>query len=149
MDELKTEKTYTLQSSVEYANGGEMQEGKFINLKAPTSKNLKECAFLRQAFFRALPDGDGSENDTQDKGDSQIDGQSIMTMIMMSDVDISPVLLTARELFTCGLAMIDGEQKLTKPLMDEISMTDLEAMTGEYIANFIIASELQKMNAAS
>ena len=69
-----------------------------------------------------------------------------MSLITMSTgVELGSVLLTARELFTSGLAMVEGEVKLTKPIMDEMSQDDLEAMTGEYLANFTLASALQKM----
>ena len=40
--------------------------------------------------------------------------------------------------------MIDGEVKVTKPILDEMSNDDLEGMLGEYLANFILRSVLSK-----
>lgn len=143
----KTEITYELETPVEYARKGEMEKGKFIVLKAPTSKNMAECAFLKQAFFRAIgtiPKQDRGDVDVD--GETDIDGEAVMSIITMSTgVELSAVLLTARELFTSGLALVDGEEKLTKPIMDKMLQDDLESMTGEYLANFILASALRKM----
>lgn len=143
----ETEITFELTTPIQYAKKGELEAGTFINLKAPTSKNMTECAFLKQAFFRAIgsiPKQDREKAEVPDDGD--IDGEAIMSLITMSTgVELGSVLLTARELFTSGLAMVEGEVKLTKPIMDEMSQDDLEAMTGEYLANFTLASALQKM----
>ena len=143
----KAEITYELESPVEYASKGELEAGKFIVLKAPTSKNMAECAFLKQAFFRAI-----ATIPKQDRGDvaeddgTEVDGEAVMSIITMSTgVELAAVLLTAKDLFTSGLAMVEGEVKLTKPIMDTMSQDDLEAMTGEYLANFILASALRKM----
>jgi hypothetical protein len=139
---MNKEITYKLQNTIQYARAGEMQNGEFIQLSAPTSKNIVECAFLKQAFYRALPKDVEEEPDAKP---SEINGEGVMTLLMMSnDVELSKILLSARDLFTSGVAMLDGEQKLTKPLIDLMAQEDLEAMTGEYLANFLLASVLQK-----
>ena len=142
---MKKEIIYQLTQNLPYAQAGEMIEGKSITLTAPTSKNMTECAFLKQAFFRALPKVTAETSPgTADAG--EVTGDGVMALITMSpDVSLSSVLLTARELFASGLALVDGEQRLNKPLLDALSPDDLEAMTGEYMANFILASALQKL----
>lgn len=144
----KKEIIYTLEQPLPYAKAGVMIEGSFIALMAPTSKNMSECAFLKQAFFRALPKTTAAEQaaNAGEADESDITGAGIITIITMSkDVDLAGVLITAKELFTSGVAMVDGEVKLTKPLLDAMSQDDLEAMTGEYMANFILASALRKL----
>lgn len=146
---MKTEITYTLQTPIKYAHKGEQEEGSFVILKAPTSRNMKECADLKQAFFRALPKpGSSGENDsTVDTEDEGIPGDAIMAMIMVSnDVELATVLATGRELLTSGVALVEGEEKLTKPLLDSMSADDLEGMIGEYMGNFILASALQRLS---
>ena len=142
---MQTEFTYELRQGFEYASKGELAQAAFITLKAPTSKNITECAHLKQSFFRAIPK-DRPEVEAQEEA-AGITGDDIMTLIMMSpEVDLAVVLLTARELFSSGVALVDGETKVTKPIIDVMSQADLETMTGEYLANFILASVLQKMN---
>lgn len=141
--------TYELKVSVPYHDKGEVVEGQFITLSAPSSRNLSECADLKQAFFRAMPkDEAGREGSPLSEADknNDITGDAIMMLISMSpEVELKKVLLTARELFSSGVAKIDGETKVTKPILDSFSQDDLEDMTGMYLANFILASVLKKM----
>jgi len=143
---MTTEVNYTLSTPIEYAYRGEQVEGTFVTMKAPTSRNMSECAALKQAFFRALPQDDTVEADAREEGEAEITGEGIMTLITMSkDVELATVLVTGRELLTSGVALVEGEEKLTKPLLDKISQDDLEGMVGEYMANFILASALQRL----
>lgn len=143
---IKKEIMYALETPLTYAKAGLQVEGSFIALAAPTSKNMTECAFLKQAFFRSLPKTKPEDREELSSETPEITGEGVITLITMSkDVDLSGVLLTAKELFTSGVAMVDGEVKLTKPLLDAMSQDDLEAMTGEYMANFILASALRKL----
>lgn len=144
----KKEVEYQLEQPLPYAKAGVMVDGAFISLTAPTSRNMNECAFLKQAFFRALPKAPPGERASTpaDVDSSEITGAGVIALITMSkDVELSGVLIAAKELFTSGVAMVDGEVKLTKPLLDAMSQDDLEAMTGEYMANFILASALRKL----
>ena len=147
--ELKTQFDYELESTFSYAYKDDMQEASFITLKAPSSKNVSQCAELKQAFMRALPTDTShtvGENESESKGLDDLDGESIMMLIYMSkDVSLKSVLLEAKELFSSGLAFVDGETKVTKPILDKMSQDDLENMLGEYYLNFILASWLKKM----
>lgn len=137
--------TFTLSQPIEYAKGGELEVGTFVTIMPPTSKNMTECAALKQAFFRALPK-DGQVEAESDGDDAELTGDAIMTLITMSkEVELGSVLLTAKELLTSGVAMVEGEEKLTKPLFDKLSQDDVEALTGEYLVNFILASALQRL----
>lgn len=149
---LKTEITHTLIKPIQYSHKGDMEEGRFVTLKAPTSKNLKECAYLKQSFFRALPQVDANTptqiQASDKKEDDDLDSDGIMTLLAMSkDVDLDKVLLTAAKLFLSPTAaLLEGQTQLLQSHIDQLSMDDLEGMTGKYLANFILASALQKMN---
>lgn len=145
---MDTQITYELEQPIEYAKGGDLEEAKFITLSAPTSRNMAELAFLKQAFFRALPKDGAVEAEQEGDGEAKLTGDAVMTLITMSDVDLSSVLATGRELLTSGVALVGGEQKLTKPLADNLSMDDLGNMIGEYMANFILASALRRLKAS-
>jgi len=149
---MAKEITFTLSEPVKYGDkSGELQEGAFLTLLPPTSKNMAECAALKQAFFRALPK-DGQMQAEADAADSnaEVTGDAVMTLIAMSkDVELASVLTIGRELLTSGVALVDGEVKMTKPIADTMSQDDLESAIGEYIATFIIASALRKAKKTS
>jgi len=136
---------YELDIEFEYAHKGDLRKAEFITLYPPTSRNMSEVAALKQAFFRSLPQDD--ESGEKEEAETEIKGSQVMALISMSvNVELSTVLLTARELFSAkGIADVDGEEKLTKPLIDAMDPNDFYTMTGEYIANFIIASALRKL----
>ena len=146
---FKKEFNFTLSTSIQYANKGEMVEASFISLKAPNSKLLNITSDLKQAFFRAFPKSSESQPSTEEKkkDDLELSGDMVMTMISMSEsVELKSVLLLAKELFTQrGVALVDGEVQLTKPLIEEMDVDDFQDMVGEYLVNFILASSLEKM----
>ena len=150
MPNIKKTMKYELQSPIEYAHKGNMETASFIEISAPTSKNMSECADLKQAFFQAMPKSDNVEKDDKDDKDEgsldDLDGESIMMLISMSpNVKLKCVLVSAIELFSSGIALVDGEEKVTKPILDELTQDDLECMLGEYYLNFILASWLTRM----
>lgn len=138
---------YELTKPLEYALKGDLQTASFIELRAPTSRNMTECAALKQAFCRALPDTENAtDSDREGKEVSEITGQDIMGLILRSkDVELITVLLHARKLFS-NVGFIDGEVRLNNLLMDDIDPDDFENMVGEYLARFTLASMLQRMN---
>lgn len=147
--ELIREIIVELDMPVEYAYKGEMQIGSFITLKAPTGKQMVECADLKQAFFQAISSQTATSTATVEGDEkstlSALTGDTIMALIAMSSVSkLSSVLVSAKELFANGVAFMEGETKLTKPMLDMLNPDDLERMIGDYYLNFILASWLQK-----
>lgn len=147
--EAKTEFNFTLVTPISYSKGSDQLEATFILLKAPTTRNSRECAALKQAFFRAIPDtGKDEKPAKKEEKPPEIDGSEIIIMMAMSDrVDLADTMETARKLFSsgAGIALVDGEEKLTSTLIDRMSQDDFEQMTGAYLANFTLASALWKM----
>lgn len=138
---------YDLIKPFPYSNKGETLDAAFIELTAPTAKNLYQCADLKQSFFRAIAEhgkNEDAENSKEDLG-SITPEELIAALYASSTVDMKVMLGTAIELFKSGVAMADGEIKLTKPLLDEMSTDDLEGMLGTYMLNFILASSLKLM----
>ena len=153
---------YVLQDSFKYGStsSGSMHDASFIELRAPSSKNSRECAALKQAFFRAAAGADEAaeqqvateeeEGDSQQKRDSVTPEAIIATLAMASGIDLADVFDVAKHLFTRGgVALVDGDMRLTSPLMDLMSQRDLEAMTGTYLLRFILASSRQQMKTGS
>lgn len=145
---MKDKIIYELQVGFSYGDSqGNQQTASFIELAAPTSRNMTECAELKQSFYRALPDDkDATDEDREGKEISEVNGADVIGLILRSkDVKLITVLLHAKALFCSGVAKVDGQTKLTKPLCDKMNNDDFENMVGEYLVNFILASILQKM----
>lgn len=146
---LKESYNHELVNKFNYGDKGNLAEAQFITFNAPTSKTLVLCSKLKQFFYQSMPKQDSSvQVDTSEVKEVEIDGDSIMMMIASSkEVDLGEVLLTAKELFKNEeIAQLDGEQKLTVPILDSLDNDELEEMVGRYLANFILASALRKMN---
>jgi hypothetical protein len=143
-----SEFTFTLSSPVKYHDAGQIAEGFELLLKAPSNKNRIESAKLKQGFFRALKgmaDNRGNvDTDAAESKDSTISGSEVVSVIMMSDVDLSEYQENFRQLLLNGVCFV-GSEKLTTPMFDSLSDSDTEKLMGEYIANFLLASHLSKM----
>jgi hypothetical protein len=149
VEDLITEFTFPLTKPVPYAFQGDQLKAGEIKLFAPSSIHSRQCAALKQAFFRSLPkniDADSVEVDEAKSTD--IGGKEIIIMLAMSnDVDLASTFEIARDLFSTGdVAMLDGQAPMKKIHTQKMSQLDWERMIGEYLANFILASVLIEMN---
>ena len=141
---------YELKSPFEYAHKGDIRKAGFITLFAPTVENIGYVAKLKQGFMKAVSSQQRSsapevQSDT-DGSIEDLNGEMIMAMLSMSDIDYAAYLQTAKAVFSdTGIAMIDGEEPLKKVLISKMSVDDLEAMTGEYLKVFILTSALKMM----
>ena len=140
MSEVITE----LKQPFNYAHKGDTQEASFITLMPPTFKQIDKIAPMKQAFVGAIND---LSSDTQQAApdadaasDEEITGPQIMALMYRSSCDMTKVFLHAQELFKSGAALVDGEVKLTTPLMEKMSVGDFERLVGDYLANFIAPS---------
>lgn len=136
---------FTLEKPFKYATkSGDQAEAGWIELSPPTTRNSRECAALKQAFFRAANEQEGDEGKAEVTGDAK--GPSaigVITVIAMAkDVDLADTMEVARKLFSSGVAMVEGEVKLTSKLIEFMSQDDFEKMLGEYLVNFTLASAL-------
>jgi hypothetical protein len=147
LDENETEFQYILQTKFSYANKGETVQAEFITLSAPTSRTTRECAALKQAFFRATNDQETTTTTRESDADLDIDGSDVMALLAISSsVDLPDVMDIGKKLFQMpGIALVDGETKLGSTLIDRMSVDDFESMLGEYFVNFILAFSLRKM----
>jgi len=147
-----TEFEYTLKQSFDYAHKGEQYTASTLLCKCPTSKQIDKCARLKQAFYRAAAESAESASDKQqgDRAarDSDITAQDVLDAICQSSVDFGEVLSVGISLISSGIVLIDGQEKLTRGLVDKMSLDDLESLIGEYYVNFIVASALQNLKSS-
>lgn len=146
MENAKTEFEYELTTQFDVMIDGQLEPAISITLKAPSSKNLTECSILKQSFFRSLPESDDVEVSADNKIED-MDGIDIMILLSMSTkVELGDVLTTAKKLFSsAGVGTVNENTKLTHDILSKVSIDDLEAMVGQYLVNFILASSLNRM----
>lgn len=134
--------TVDLKTPISYAHKGEMVEGSFVELSAPNFKQIEHFLPVKQAFISAVTSisSDSVKSDKDQSDEIKVTGSQVLALMMQSSTDMTKVYLHCVELFKSGAAMIDGEQKLTQPLIDAMPLDDFDNLVGEYIANFIAAS---------
>lgn len=149
--EMMTEFKFILTRPFSYAFKGEQATAEFITLTAPTSKTIRECSALKQAFFRAMGDREGKDSGGADTEDVTIEGQDILSLLAMSkSVDLPEIMDVAKKLFQLpGIALVDGETKFGQQIMDRMNIDDFENMLGEYMVNFTLASSLKRLKEKS
>ena len=137
-----SEHIYELKSPFEYAHKGESIEAGFITLFAPTFKQIDKVAPIKQAFTAAISEVTESVDTNQEVSDeeSTVTGPQVMQLMYRWSGDMTTVFLHAEQLFKSGAALVDGETKLTSPLMEKMTLDDFEGVVGDYIANFIAPS---------
>lgn len=155
-NKIEDEFDFVLGRKIPYATkDGETVDGSFIKLVSPSAKQLKYCTELKQAFMRSMSDTGSNYTPEQiedakrivkDSGKTMSGSDIINALYGNKDVDMVKVLINAIELFRSGVATMEGEVNLTKPLIDAMSQDDLENMTGEYMVNFILRSVLKNMS---
>ncbi len=140
---------YNLKTPFNYAYKGDKRDAGFITLKAPTVSNIGYISKLKQGFMRAIRSQ--SQSSATSSGDASADdltGEMIIMMLQMSDVDYSEYMTIGKCIFVdSDIALIDGELKFNKDLINRLSVDDLELMIGEYLKDFILTSALRMMQA--
>ncbi len=148
-DDLLTEYNYDLKARFDYAYKGDVVQANFIMLKAPSVKTPHR-ADLKQCFYRAIDNVNAGTDkppvDTAEKQEAPSGSDIIQLIAMSKDVELSAFLEFGKVLLSSGVALVDGEIKLTKPLIDMMNPDELEDMLGGYVSNFILASAFRKLD---
>lgn len=148
MTDLKLEIIVQLTTPLKYSVSGGFENANELILKAPSNKHRRQANELKQGFFRALKgsaDASGNVETTADASNHETTGDEIVTALMMSDVDYGKYVETFRELLINDVCYVTDAVKLTSPLFDALSLDDTDALLGEYLANFLLASQLRKL----
>lgn len=155
-----TDTNYILKKPFSYAYKGDMQNAEFITLKEPSYKQIDKVALIKQDFMTAIEhmqssslnaiqsiDVQDSLTIIQDDEDPQAESKELsitakeaMQSLYMSPVKMDAFFVRCQELFRSGVALVDGETKLTMPMIEKMSIDDFELMSGKYIVNFILPS---------
>ncbi len=149
MTDLKSEIIIQLTTPLQYSVNGQFEDSHELILKAPSANRRRQCNELRQGFMKGMMGMSNNSSDVkkadEDKKEELKPGD-IVTVLMMSDVDFGKYVETFREVLTSGACEVVEGVKLTNPLFDKLSLQDQDTLLGEYLSNFLLASQLAKMN---
>ena len=146
-----SEYTYELKHPFQYANKGEQVDASFITITGPNYKQMDKVAPIKQAFTVAIEETARGESEAIEAAkeaaeeavgeeDELIPPSQVIQVLYRASSDITKVFLYAEQLFKSGAALVDGETKLTTPLMEKMHLDDFEGLVGAYISNFIAPS---------
>lgn len=161
MTDLKSEITVPLATSLKYSVSGGFEDANELILKAPSNKHRRHAIKLKQGFFQALKaSADDSGNvkaldsdDDDEAGNKEVDdeltGDKVVAILIMSNIDYGKYIDTFRELLLNDICFVAEGVKLTTPLFDSLSLDDTDTLLGEYLANFLLSSLMEKIKAMS
>lgn len=140
-----SEVQYTLKDPFDYAaKGGDMVTAGFVTLFPPTYRHLAHVAPIKQAFMAALTSLTITEEQREaakkEDADDNITSDAALQLLYSGPGDMTKVMLYAAELFKSGAALLDGEVRITSPMLDKMTARDFEQLLGLYMANFIVTS---------
>ena len=146
------EHIYNFKDKVSYAVKGEMADAQFLTMLPPAGKNIVDIALIKGEVMAAMQWATVNHGATEvqevsevvvdDEADTEDSARSIMhTLDCAPDADTGKVILCIMELLIKGkLGVLDGENKLTRPIVDALSIQDTYGIAGHFIVNFILPS---------
>lgn len=140
---------------------GHKQTSNILICQAPTPKEGKATAYLKQNFMRALGDmqrqnssmRDAIIDKTEDDAPTEameMSGSLIIATLYNSDLDVYEYQLKFQSLI-CGstgvseLVKINGELPLTSTHFKRLAHDDIDYFMGEYLSFFLVNSLLKKI----
>ena len=159
--------TIELSEPITYRLGGATgeQSSKILMCSAPTSREGKITAYLKQNFMRALlvwqrQNADLGNAVTGKLEEAQQDSQSeelglppalVNVILLNSDLDFYEYQLKFQQLIcsptgVSDLVKIDGELALTSTHFKNLAPDDVDQFMGEYLTFFLVNSLLKKMS---
>ena len=165
MTKLSKEFQVKLDTPISYAYEGEMVEAQFILVKKPTVKNMSLISPISSIYQTNLQDwianidgldetlekareivdldkakkkaaGEEEEKDEEEK----MSWDDALKIAYKNPDNVVKLTSCFSELLRNGLFLLDGVQKLTVPLIDEMDSDDFEKLLGSFIVNFTHAS---------
>ncbi len=144
--EFKKEFKYDLSYFFEYAFNGQTKKANYLIIQAPKMKVACYTSILEREFFKAIENVPKDEGQGQTKNKKQDStSASDYTMLLSAYGDIQKCYEALTKILVDGInesavCKIDGIEKITESLIEELSLTDIKNILGEYYENFLITS---------
>jgi len=132
--------------------GGEI-EGSHITISQPTGKIAHLVSIIKAEIGAATTNAikgldlesaiENARDDSAEKADDESSpediGDSMFAMLTSGGADMQKVMVTFKEILVSS-AQMAGEKKITAPLYDRMSYTDIERSLKMYIGTFMTTS---------
>jgi hypothetical protein len=144
---LKTSFEYELSQPIKYTEKGDFTEGQLLVFYAPSMKSIGIASKLKQGFIKALKpfmdDSSQGKKTTNRNQSKEASASEWVLLLMLSDVDMSEIYEHFQSLL-CepGICKIEDSKDMTKSVLENISIADMENLLGEYAQNFLLSSLL-------
>lgn len=142
---------YKLMSPIKYAHGGSNVEGTLLIISAPSNKQMKYAAKLKQAVIDAMgklrkdyiaADNEQIANKVENKGASEankVDPDTYLLFMNMGGVDMDNIYSIFERLICDGqTCLIDGKEPMKATYFADMDFRDTEKVLGEYISHFFM-----------
>lgn len=163
MSKFKDNFVYEFEGELSYIKNGEPQKATFLNIKAPTNKDINEVMIIEQEYQKAelgvlsmLTNSIGKDsvnNLIENRGqyeekseNKDINRESILTQMLSGNADMIKCIDSLKKILLKGshkspVAIIDDTEKLTNLIYEDMSPHDTKNLLAEYILNFIVTSQ--------
>ena len=157
MSKITKEFEFELSESLTYLHEGGESKTKTLLFKAPSNSQEVLIDQLRKPLMKALTDAgrdsvesekksktskkEKKENDKNDK----MDGATLLLMLYGADLDITEFKENFWTMILDDLCLVARRIKFTRTLLNEICLDDRDEILGEYTANFILPSWLNRL----
>ena len=133
---------YTLSDPVKFHRQGQTEESTLLVFQAPSAKNRKKVAKLKQGMMRAIDGIQGESVQNVDGKPEDINPREVLALLQMSSViEYDEYLETFVGLMTSGVCRVDGSEiMLNEKMLEDVTCEDLDNILGEYLVNFILGS---------
>jgi hypothetical protein len=146
----KTEFVHDLSSPIEYACGGQLLKAKSIQVKCPSFAQMDDLSVLEQEFCKGqmnivlkLSEMQSKVNMPQQAAQAEKDEDEaslgLVSSLGANGFNLPLAYQKLQLLLTSDKnpAMVDGREKITPLLFEQLSPLDARMLLGKYLANFI------------
>lgn len=144
--------TVELENPIEYSLKGNVEQGTFLEIAAPTGKIAALIGIVKAEIGKAtkknmesmeslkdvIEDAKNADKDEKELSNLE-EGDGIFMMLTMGGADMSVIMVTFRDILKQS-AKVEGEGNFTTPLFDKMDYDDIEIIIKNYLGAFMKAS---------
>jgi hypothetical protein len=148
---FKKEFEYILSESFKYSHEGQHLDAKRLLLRAPSAKYLELIGEIQGMYMSAMikisgminsskREKDNTNQEDTSKKSKDDDGSTTFGLVLsgMNGEEIKKFNQSFIKLFTTeDICLIDGKEKMTDSLLQEMHYKEVQNIMGEYIKNFL------------
>lgn len=158
---MNKEFTYSVKYGFQYADGGDMVAAQSITVIAPNNTVARHVYVIEQqlnksqmSLLSTLKDTVGEDafqeriekKSSPDEKSKREDADMVVQSLFAGNADIEAVMTAFEKILLSGsperpTCVIDGKVKMTGVIFKEMTPGDTKRLLGEYIVNFISASQ--------